>query len=76
MMGHDLKRKIAAPALGVIFTVVGAGLALAQAQQPRESAQSPAKNALLHDLQSLDELREAFDRDAGKIRLILLLSPT
>lgn len=75
-MGHDLKKRIAAPALGVIFTVVGAGLGLAQAQQPPESAQNPAKSALLRDLQSLDELRGAFNRDTGRIRLILLLSPT
>jgi hypothetical protein len=31
---------------------------------------------VLQDLSSLDELRAAFERDAGKTRVILLLSPT
>jgi hypothetical protein len=30
----------------------------------------------LHDLQSLAEFRELFNRDRGKPRLVLLLSPT
>jgi hypothetical protein len=30
----------------------------------------------LADLQSVDELRVQFNRDAGKTRLLLLLSPT
>lgn len=67
-MGHDLKGKIAAPALAVILAMVGAGLVPAQSGRPQGSP--------LQDLRSLDDLREAFDRDAGKIRLILLLSPT
>jgi hypothetical protein len=31
---------------------------------------------VLQDLSSLDQLRSAFERDAGKPRVILLLSPT
>lgn len=30
----------------------------------------------LRDISSIDELRAAFERDAGKPRLVLLLSPT
>jgi hypothetical protein len=30
----------------------------------------------LRDLSSVDELKAAFERDAGKPRLVLLLSPT
>ncbi len=67
-MGHALNRKIAVPALAVIFAMVEAGLVPAQSGRPQGSP--------LQDLRSLNELREAFNRDAGKIRLILLLSPT
>jgi len=37
---------------------------------------SPRAAARLHDLHGLDDLKSAFNRDAGKIRLILLVSPT
>jgi hypothetical protein len=30
----------------------------------------------LQDLRGIDELRSLFDRDQGKIRIVLLLSPT
>lgn len=30
----------------------------------------------LHELSSIGSLREAFNHDAGKIRLVLLISPT
>ncbi|HZT78029.1 MAG TPA: hypothetical protein VFA27_15350 [Vicinamibacterales bacterium] len=36
----------------------------------------PLGAARLHDLHGLDDLKAAFNRDAGKVRLILLVSPT
>ena len=32
--------------------------------------------ARLHDLRALDDLKAQFNRDAGKVRIVLLLSPT
>jgi hypothetical protein len=40
------------------------------------SACGAATQPKLHDISSVDELEEAFERDAGKPRLVLLLSPT
>ena len=37
---------------------------------------SPEPNIILTDLNNVSELREQFNRDAGKIRVLLLLSPT
>ncbi len=34
------------------------------------------RNAGVTELRNLDQLREAFQRDSGKVRLIALLSPT
>jgi hypothetical protein len=41
-------------------------------------AQSPTANAVraLQELRGLDELRDCFERDRDKIRIVLLLSPT
>jgi hypothetical protein len=56
-----------------------AGLVLAAAccaaQAPAPAGRQEARPAL-EDLKSLDELRQVFNHDAGKIRLVLLLSPT
>jgi len=45
------------------------------------TATSTAQNAtetgpVLHDLKTIDELKEQFNKDVGKTRLILLFSPT
>jgi hypothetical protein len=36
----------------------------------------PSQNATLTDLNNITELRDQFNRDAGKVRVLLLLSPT
>jgi hypothetical protein len=40
------------------------------------SACGAAPQPTLHDISSVDQLEAAFERDAGKPRLVLLLSPT
>ena len=39
------------------------------------AVQSPSR-PVLTDLRSVDELKTLFNRDAGKFRIVLLLSPT
>jgi hypothetical protein len=51
---------------------VRAALIAALLAGPVGAADGPA----LQDLSSLDQLRSAFERDAGKPRVVLLLSPT
>jgi hypothetical protein len=48
------------------------------AASPLQRFASPANAAapVLDDLLSVDDLQSAFNRDAGKVRLVLLLSPT
>jgi len=57
-------------ALGAVS--VAAGLPAAQ-PPPAVAAAQPAE---LDDLSTVDELRLAFEHDAGKPRVVLLLSPT
>jgi hypothetical protein len=49
----------------VVVVAMGAGYAWLRSSQ-----------SSLRDLRSLDELRDEFNRDRGKPRLVLLLSPT
>ena len=37
---------------------------------------SPSPNVILTNLNDINELRDQFNRDAGKVRVLLLLSPT
>lgn len=45
------------------------------AQKSRRSA-SARRQAAIPELLSTDQLKEAFERDAGKVRMVALLSPT
>ena len=45
------------------------------AAQPLTGARASAQTAL-RDLQSVDELKALFNHDAGRVRIVLLLSPT
>ena len=49
-------------------------LSVAQFAQRAQVAQAPVTR--LADLRDLDELKTLFNHDRGKVRLVLLLSPT
>lgn len=44
--------------------------------QPSALQQGAPASGALTDLHSVDELKDLFNRDAGKVRLVLLISPT
>ena len=57
--------------------VLAAAAVVAASALPYPASQAaPRPEPELVDLQSIDDLRGAFDRDAGRVRLVLLLSPT
>lgn len=64
--------------LGMLTLILAAcQSALATSAGGPAAAQKPAVNSpVLNDLNSVEELRERFIQDAGKTRLVLLLSPT
>jgi hypothetical protein len=77
------RARIAIAALGVLLTVLVAALALlagghhgSYATEVADRLTHPGPGASLTDLRGTDQLRDAFNRDAGTPRLVLLLSPT
>ena len=44
--------------------------------QKRSRSAAAVRNPRLSELVSITQLKEAFQRDAGKVRLVALLSPT
>lgn len=62
----------------VLVGLVGATLVGATAAAPRALTQATAKNATsaLQDLRGVADLRALFESDRGKVRIVLLLSPT
>ena len=61
---------------GLLRTLAAATAVAAFPLPHSTSLAAPSERPALSDLQEVDELRVAFNRDAGKTRLVLLLSPT
>jgi hypothetical protein len=71
-----LRRSLAA-SLIVLAVVTGACTGSGAGSGPRSgTTRDQAAPGLVRALASIDTLRDAFDRDAGSTRLILLISPT
>ena len=68
MTRRSLVVRAAAAAAGAALALLGPGV----------SAQAPGDRAAsrLRDLTSVDQLRDAFNADESKVRVLLLLSPT
>ena len=53
--------------IGLVFAAIIGGLV---------SILKPSQNVALTDLSNIDELRARFNKDKGKVRILLLMSPT
>jgi hypothetical protein len=59
---------------GLIVMLSGAGCSSSRARP--SGTGSSEREARVHELDSIQDLRARFGRDAGKVRLLLLISPT
>lgn len=66
-------RALARPAVVFLALVLASTACSSRGNRGNHSATRSAK---VTELRSVSELRERFNEDAGKIRLILLISPT
>ena len=66
-------RGLAVAVLAVVIAVFVSGCGGSSAS---DRTSSPAAKGQTVELKSVDPLRDAFNRDVGKARLLLLLSPT
>jgi hypothetical protein len=58
------------------FVISNSAASESNTLQAAQAIETEPEEAVLNDLDSLEELQEIFNRDAGKTRLVLLLSPT
>lgn len=74
---HRLKQWRASIAFVLASAILCAGSAARgnAGQKPRRST-SAEGTSRIHELVRVDQLKEAFQRDRGKVRLVALLSPT
>lgn len=78
-MDHLLDTLTTRRAIGRRLLVAALACGLLTSTRSLQSAQTTgvaAAVAPLTDLRSIDELKALFNRDVGKVRLVLLLSPT
>lgn len=56
--------------------LLAAGVLLAASALPRPQLGAESAAGELQDVRSVEDLRARFNRDSGRVRLVLLLSPT
>ena len=72
--GTGISSRVTILLLGLAFAV-SVALTTSGAQKPRRSA-ATRNQVVVAELHSVDQLKDAFERDRGKMRLVALLSPT
>jgi hypothetical protein len=71
-MNKFLSKRTGKPLLALILLIVVISLGIYLETRPRIApGQEPIK-----DIQNIETLRTQFNQDAGKVRLIMLVSPT
>jgi ABC-type glycerol-3-phosphate transport system substrate-binding protein len=69
-------RSVRALGIASLLTLVAAVGCTDAAPAASSSEPSSELQAVVHTLDSIQDLRDRFEEDAGKVRLILLISPT
>ena len=64
-----------APLLAILLALALASSACSSGANP-ETEESPTRSATVTELRNVSDLGDRFNQDAGKVRLILLISPT
>jgi hypothetical protein len=68
-------RRSRRPLLAILLALAVASSACGSGANP-ETEESPPRSATVTELRNVSELGDRFNQDAGKVRLILLISPT
>lgn len=61
--------------LAILLALAVASSACGSGANPK-TEESPTRSATVTELRNVSELGDRFNQDAGKVRLILLISPT
>jgi hypothetical protein len=64
-----------APLLAILLALAVASSACGSGANSK-TEESPTRSATVTELRNVSELGDRFNQDAGKVRLILLISPT
>ena len=62
--------------LGVLALTASLVLCNINANAQRRRLQTPARRVGVTELRTIDQLKDAFQRDTGKVRMVVLVSPT
>ncbi len=75
----DSTRGRRSPRLGYLFSILLVALALLSSACTSSTSSRPGTTATspkVTELRNVSDLQEQFNRDSGKVRLILLVAPT
>jgi hypothetical protein len=62
--------------LAIVVALIGGSACAGASTTDPPADERPTRPASVRELSSIDTLRDQFERDAGRTRLILLISPT
>jgi hypothetical protein len=71
-----MKKQWAVLLFAAILVAFSAGTDTSNAQTPSRSTAVSGRARVIPELGSVEQLKEAFQNDTGKVRMIALISPT
>jgi hypothetical protein len=75
LKGTEKRRNLLLVVSVVLLLLLGLDSAAPSAQKSKRSVAAP-RRVDISEIHSTEKLKEAFERDTGKVRLVALLSPT